>query len=158
MQRRAMHIIGAAAHQIFKHVKRQGALGSIPIDHFAHFGHHFWANTIAGQNKKGGVCHFQRFLRNMSFCKNGRVGKRSIPSCHAQLVYEIKVARLHPRVAYLQFAFIGIDGRSFFHRQADIVQTVQQAMLFERIHLEGKGFPIRGCDGLRVKINLDARV
>ena len=38
--------------------------------------------------------------------------------------------------------FIGINRSCFFHRQADVIETVEQAVLFERVDFEVEDFAV----------------
>src|SRR5215212_9906186 len=51
------------------------------------------------------------------------------------------------------------DDRGFlFHGEADIVEAVQQAMLAERIDVEGDAAAIRSADLLRLEVDRERRI
>mgnify|MGYP006158241359 CR=1 FL=1 len=56
-QRRAMCVIGAAAHKVFGHVEFDPALGVEPADDLFHLGHDFGTDAVAGEDKDGGIGH-----------------------------------------------------------------------------------------------------
>jgi len=56
-QRRAMRVIGAAAHQILAHIEGKAALGAEPADDLLHFAHDFGPDAVTGEEEEGGVGH-----------------------------------------------------------------------------------------------------
>ena len=61
-----MGVIGGAADQIFGHIELQPSRRPHPVDDFAHLGHHFGADAVAGQDQEGGVGHGQGVLRKIT--------------------------------------------------------------------------------------------
>ena len=62
---------------------------------------------------------------------------------------------LNPRPACRCSSFKCADVCHLFHRQADVIEAVHQAMLFERVKLEMIGFPTCASNRLRFQINFD---
>ena len=65
---------------------------------------------------------------------------------------------LQPRLADFVFFFKGGDLVRLFHGQANIVQTIKQTILAERVHLKADLAAIGALDGLGCQIDRQGRV
>ena len=85
------------------------------------------------------------------FCASARFGRKAL--WHVEVL-----SRFQPRRCGPAFGFEIVDRGFFFHRQADIIEAVEQAVLFEGVDFEGDLSAIRAFDRLRLKINREGRV
>ncbi|GHC47532.1 hypothetical protein GCM10007315_06680 [Gemmobacter tilapiae] len=90
-----MGIVGTAADQIFGHVKLDAPLGPEPADDLFHLGHDFRADAVAGEDKKGRICHGNApvLADGTGLAKDGpgvkgwRVGSRGFSRVKFRLIY-----------------------------------------------------------------------
>ena len=67
-------------------------------------------------------------------------------------------AVLNPRAGLRGLRFKGVDQRGFFHGQANVIKTFEQAVLFEAIDFKGKGGAVSDGHGLLFEVDCDAGV
>src|SRR5882757_4350961 len=76
--------------------------------------------------------------------------------CFASLAMTASNSR--PGALLLRLFLVAVDRRLFLHRQPDVVEAVDQAVLAERVDLEFHGAAVRPAVFLRGKIDAQRRI
>ena len=98
-------------------------------------------------------CEIWQLLKSLQNLVGAKKGppQRTARSCHWR-------KGSHPGARLCCLSFKAIDGRRFFHGQANIVQAVHQAVLFEAVEFKGKALAIRTGDSLVLQIDSHPRI